>query len=143
MATSATLQNKVFLDTSYIIALSTPKDNHHHIALDLRTMIVDANPSLITSQGVLLEIGNSLSKIQHRKIAAVILSALSNDPRIEIVDLTIDLYEAALLLYATRPDKEWGLTDCLSFTIMEQRGIHQALTADEHITQAGYQALMR
>ncbi|MEO7718280.1 MAG: PIN domain-containing protein [Capsulimonas sp.] len=143
MATNTKLQNEVFLDTSYIIALSTPKDNHHLQAANLSKTIASTRPKLITSRGVLLEIGNSLSKVQYRKIGVAILNALTNDPGLEIIDVTSTLYRDALALYSSRPDKEWGLTDCLSFTIMEQRGIQQALTADEHFIQAGYQALIR
>jgi len=35
------------------------------------------------------------------------------------------------------------MTDCVSFRIMDQFSIQQALTTDEHFIQAGYQAVMR
>lgn len=69
--------------------------------------------------------------------------ALENDPLVEIVSLTDDLYRQALRLYGERADKEWGLTDCISFVVMHERGINAALTADKHFQQAGYQALLR
>ena len=43
--------------------------------------------------------------------------------------------------YQDRPDKEWGLTDCVSFVLMEREAITEALTADEHFRQAGFEAL--
>jgi predicted nucleic acid-binding protein len=46
-------------------------------------------------------------------------------------------------LYDARPDKEWSLTDCISFVVMRDRGIEQALTGDEHFEQAGFAALLR
>lgn len=39
--------------------------------------------------------------------------------------------------------KESGMTDCLSFVIMQDRGIIEALTTDEHFQQAGFRALWR
>jgi predicted nucleic acid-binding protein len=45
-------------------------------------------------------------------------------------------------LYGQRADKSWSLTDCISFAVMEARGIRQALTADHHFTQAGFVALL-
>jgi len=48
-----------------------------------------------------------------------------------------------LELYRQRPDKEWGLTDCLAFVVMRQRGLTEALTSDEHFEQAGFKALLR
>ncbi len=97
----------------------------------------------MTSRGILLEVGNSFSKAKYRSIGTGIPGALGSDPRIEIIELSAELYDEALHLYRTRPDKEWGLTDCLSFTIMYQRNIRQALTADGHFDQAGYEALLR
>jgi len=143
MVTTETLQNSIFLDASYIIALSTPKDNFHTVAVELSQVIASKRPRIVTSNGVLLEIGNSLSKLHYRLTGAAILKAISSDPRIEIIDLTATTYSKALNLYASRLDKEWGMTDCVSFIIMQQYGIQQVLTADEHFVQAGYQALMR
>jgi hypothetical protein len=143
MATRKILQNNLFLDASYIIALSTPKDNFHQVAVELSKSIGSLAPRIVTSHAILLEIGNSLSKMKYRSTAVGILNAIAHDPRVEIIDVTASLYSEALRLYTSRPDKEWGLTDCVSFIIMQQREIQQALTADEHFVQAGYQAVMR
>jgi predicted nucleic acid-binding protein len=40
-------------------------------------------------------------------------------------------------------DKEWSMTDCLSFLVMQQCGLTEALTSDEHFEQAGFKALLR
>jgi predicted nucleic acid-binding protein len=44
--------------------------------------------------------------------------------------------------YSQRLDKEWGLTDCVSFIVMQDRKITEALTTDEHFEQAGFRALL-
>jgi len=46
-------------------------------------------------------------------------------------------------LYASRPDKQWSLTDCISFEIMRERGVTEALTGDHHFEQAGFMALLK
>lgn len=48
-----------------------------------------------------------------------------------------------LRLYRGRSDKEWSLTDCVSFNIMRERGLTSALTYDHHFEQAGFEALLR
>jgi len=48
-----------------------------------------------------------------------------------------------LELYARRPDKSWSLTDCISFVVMTDRGLTEALTGDHHFEQAGFRALLR
>jgi predicted nucleic acid-binding protein len=46
-------------------------------------------------------------------------------------------------LYLNRPDKEWSLTDCISFVVMEREGLTDALTGDNHYEQAGFVALLK
>jgi predicted nucleic acid-binding protein len=53
------------------------------------------------------------------------------------------LLAQSLRLFSQRPDKEWGLTDCSSFVIMQQKGLYAALTADHHFEQAGFLPLLR
>ena len=90
-----------------------------------------------------LEIGNALAKQRHRGAAISLLSALEADPNIEVVPLSDLLYKQAFELYQQRPDKEWGMTDCVSFVLMQDRGLTDALTADDHFRQAGFRALLR
>ncbi len=61
---------------------------------------------------------------------------------VTIVLLSEDLYARAFRLYRERADKEWGLTDCVSFVVMQERKISEALTTDEHFQQAGFHALL-
>lgn len=71
-----------------------------------------------------------------------LLQSLEADPNVTIVPLSEDLYAQAFHLYRERPDKEWGLTDCISFIAMRARKITEALTTDEHFQQAGFIALL-
>jgi uncharacterized protein len=137
------MTNEVFLDTSYAIALSSVNDLFHPTALVLADRIFKGNARLLTTRAVLLEIGNTLSKQRYRAAAIRLLHALEIDPNVEILPLSEQLYMRAVQLYRERSDKDWGLTDCISFVVMRDRGIKEALTADEHFQQAGFLALMR
>lgn len=131
-----------FLDTSYAIALASRSDQNHGRALELADRIETGGVSLVTTRAVLLEIGNSLAKQRFRTAAVPILNALEHDPDIEIVSLSEELYARAAALYEQHDDKEWGLTDCVSFVVMRDRGLSEALTADGHFRQAGFRALL-
>jgi predicted nucleic acid-binding protein len=137
------LPHNVFLDTAFALALANPKDLLHERAIDLADQLEAARTQLVTTRAVLLEIGNSLAKVRYRVAAVQLLTSLETDPNVEIVPLTDDLYDRAFQLYEQRPDKEWGLTDCVSFVVMQDRGLRVALTADKHFQQAGYRALLR
>jgi uncharacterized protein len=132
-----------FLDTSFAIALSSVNDQNHLRAVRLTDQIEASKTNLLTTQAILLEIGNSLSKQRYRAGAVQLLESLENDPNIEVVLLTDHLYRLAFTLFKKREDKEWGLVDCISFIVMEDRGITDALTADIHFQQAGFRALLR
>lgn len=134
---------EVFLDTAYAIALSSPNDLFHHPAILLADQLEVAGTRLVTTHAVLLEIGNALSKQRYRSAGVRLLDALEADPNVEIIPLSEQLYTRAWQLYRERPDKEWGLTGCVSFIVMQDRGVTEALTADDHFQQAGFRALMR
>jgi predicted nucleic acid-binding protein len=133
----------VFLDTAYAIALAVRSDAHHERAVGLAKELMEAGTRLITTRAVVLEIGNSLARQRYRLAALQILRSLEGDPRIEIIPVSEDLYQRAFQLFRSRPDKEWGITDCLSFVVMHERSLTSALTADAHFQQAGFEALLR
>ena len=135
--------NEVFLDTSFAIALSSITDQNHERAVRLANQIETNKTRLVTTQAILLEIGNSLSKQKYRAAAIQLLESLETDPNVEVVLLTNSLYRLAFNLFKQREDKEWGLIDCISFIVMQDRGISDALTADTHFQQAGFRALLK
>jgi uncharacterized protein len=134
---------EVFLDTSFAIALSSQTDRNHLQAVELAGQLELHKTRLVITQAILLEIGNALYKQRYRIAAIQLLESLETDRNVEIVLLTKDLYRQAFNLFKQRQDKEWGLVDCISFIVMQERGITDALTADAHFQQAGFRALLR
>jgi predicted nucleic acid-binding protein len=133
---------KVFLDTSYAVALSSHTDENHNRAVALAEEFETSNTHFVTTRAILLEIGNALSKVRHRAAAVRLLTALENDPNVEVVPASDDLYRRAFDIYRDRSDKEWGLIDCMSFVVMSDQGLTDVLTADNHFRQAGFHALL-
>ncbi len=136
------MKAEVFLDAAYAIALSVPKDQYHVRAISLADELEASKTRMVTTRAVMLEIGNALSKLRYRQAALELLESLEADPDVEIIPLSEELYTQAFHLYCNRPDKEWGLTDCVSFVVMQDRQITEALTTDDHFQQAGFQALL-
>lgn len=137
------MMSEVFLDTAYAIALSVASDAHHERAVALAEQLEADATRMITTRAVLLEIGNALSKQRYRPAAVALLDALEQDSQVEIVALSDALYAQALELFRNRPDKDWGLIDCVSFVVMQERGLTEALTTDEHFAQAGFKPLLQ
>ncbi|PQV62522.1 putative nucleic acid-binding protein, contains PIN domain [Abditibacterium utsteinense] len=97
----------------------------------------------MTTRAVCSEIGNALSKLRYRAAAVALLESLKSDSTVEIVPLTEECYFKAFQLFQSRPDKEWGLIDCISFVVMTERGLSDALSADEHVRQMGFRPLLK
>ena len=97
---------------------------------------------MITTRAVVLEIGNALSKLRYRSAAVTLLNAIEQDRNVEIVPLSEELYKEGLQFFHQHQDKEWGLTDCVSFAVMRDRNVTDALTADSHFHQAGFRTLL-
>jgi predicted nucleic acid-binding protein len=133
---------EVFLDTSYAVALVAPKDPHHLQAVKLAADFERQGTRLVTTRAITLEIGNALSRVRYRALGVELLKFLETDPRVEIIPLSEDLYRKGLELFRRRADKEWGLVDCTSFVVMQERGLLESLTTDEHFEQAGFRALL-
>ena len=100
---------------------------------------------VVTSELVLVEVLNSFSaKGAHwRRNVAALVQRIVDDSAIELVRQTPQLFHAAFAVYCGRSDKNWSLTDCASFCIMEDRQIIEALTHDQHFEQRGFHALLR
>jgi len=132
--------NRVLIDTSFVVALVNEKDQHHNRAVELADLF-DGYP-LIISDAVLLEVGNALARNFKEQAVEVIEDFLTSE-EVEVVSLDAALFKEAFELYQTYKDKAWGMTDCISFIIMRDRGIIEALTNDKDFRQAGFNALMR
>ncbi len=61
----------------------------------------------------------------------------------EVIPVTKELWWDAWILFNQRTDKVWGLTDCISFVVMQDRGITSAFTADRYFEQAGFECLLK
>ena len=132
--------NRCFLDTSFLIALVASDDSLHDRALAWQPRLPRER---VTTEFVLVELADAFCSSGPRRAAVAIIAALRGDPHLIIHRASADLVDAGLALFASRPDKDWGLTDCISFVVMERDGLKHALTADRHVEQAGFEALLR
>ena len=130
---------EVFADTYYFLALLNPADMAHDAAAATAQRL-DAR--IVTTTWVLTELADALAGTASRKGCAAFIEELRHKPKFVVVSSSEPLFEAGLALYRSRSDKEWSLTDCVSFVVMGERRIGEALTGDHHFAQAGFTALL-
>jgi predicted nucleic acid-binding protein len=64
------------------------------------------------------EVGDAFSQPGARQKFIRLLALLREQPDVEIVSSTSDLFRRGTDFFAARADKEWSLTDCISFVAM-------------------------
>jgi uncharacterized protein len=132
----------VFADTSGWLAIVVKSDSLHEKAVKIHLRLLKSGYKPVIHEAILLEIGNSLSSVKARNIAVKLKENIENSSRIEVISLMPELIERRWKLYAERTDKDWGIVDCISFVVMNDFGITEALTADRHFKQAGFTKLL-
>jgi predicted nucleic acid-binding protein len=128
-----------FADTFYFLALLNRRDPYHE-----RAVTASRAPGLrlVTTDLVLIELSDALCKPPQRQEALQIWRVVESDPNIELIQLNAELLQLGRELFSERHDKEWPLTDCISFVVMHEHGLVEALTADRHFEQAGFRTLL-
>lgn len=133
-------QEAAFADTYYYLAIMNPRDNAHSLALAIGGQV---QGPIVTSAWILQEVADGLADPTTRSGFFRLLSALESDPQTSVIGPTESLWRRGIDLYRSRPDKGWSLTDCISFVVMKDRHITNALTADHHFEQAGFFAMLK
>ena len=128
-----------FADTFFYLALINKDDAAHKRAVDLARRL---KGTVVTSAWVLTEVADAFADPDHRESFIKLVESLRSDARTVIVPPQESHFDAGYRLYADRSDKDWSLTDCISFIIMKEQGITSALTGDHHFEQAGLAALL-
>jgi uncharacterized protein len=128
-----------FLDTSYILALEISNETSHPIVLENWRAIAKSKPFLVTTTYIFDEVVTFFNSRKLHPKAVEVGNRLLNSPDIDLIEIDQELFDRGWQYFQNHPDKSYSLTDCLSFTVMKQRGIYAALTLDHHFRQAGFQ----
>ena len=131
---------RTFADSFYLLALFNGRDAAHERAIAVSQQLQGI---LVTTDWVLVETLDALSDPLNRSGCTSFIEDLRKSSRVEIEPASRSAFDAGWELYRRRPDKDWSLTDCISFVVMQDKGISDALTGDHHFEQAGFRPLLR
>jgi predicted nucleic acid-binding protein len=135
----------MFADTSGLASAVDRGQLFHKQAGDLLMQARRSGRTIVTTNYVLAELASLLTSPLRipRRLQIQFLADLRGTGSIDITHVDADLDAAAWRLWASRPDKDWSLVDCSSFVVMQQRGLTEALTTDQHFEQAGFVRLLK
>lgn len=133
----------VFADAFYWISLVNPKDKWNNAVKTVSRGIGPA--SFFTTDEVLSEFLTFYSGFgpYMRNEAGVLVHKIRSNPEIRVLPQTRLSFDSGLLLYESRLDKEYSLTDCISMETMRHHGLHEVLTNDHHFEQEGFTILIK
>ncbi len=130
----------LFADSHFFFAVLNPNDAAHAKATEFAGQ---HRGPLVTTAWVLTEVADGLAATPRRQVFRRLLYDLEANKANLIVPANPETFEKGVELYDTRPDKHWSLTDCISFVVMSEEQISEALTGDRHFEQAGFTALLK
>lgn len=113
----------VFADTAFYLALINPRDQFHRSAVALNDAL---ESPMVTTAWVMLEFANALAESRGRERFAQVIQDLRSEADVTLIEPEQGLFDRGCQLYGARADKEWSLTDCISFCVMKEYGLAEA-----------------
>ena len=130
----------VLADAFYFVARLNRHDQHHERVVAFSR---EFRSRILTTDWVLIEVADALARSECRSRVRDFILHLRQAHGCEVIPASRELLDRAVELYHQHADKQWTLTDCVSFVVMRERGVIQALTEDHHFEQAGFTALFK
>jgi predicted nucleic acid-binding protein len=132
----------IFMDTSGFYALLVQRDDQHVRASGILTEARRMRQRFVTTDYVLDETATLLKARGNSHLLYAFFDTVfaSQACRIEWTDAERFGHARALLL--KQPDHDWSFTDCVSFVVMKQHRLREALTKDQHFAEASFVPLL-
>lgn len=135
------MKDVFFLDTSYILALEVKNEDAHERVIQNWKILSASNALLITTTYVFDEVVTFLNSRKLHSKAVEIGNQLLESSDLELIEVDRLLFGLGWQYFQKHQDKSYSFTDCVSFIVMQERGILTSLTLDNHFSQAGFQIL--
>jgi predicted nucleic acid-binding protein len=129
----------MLIDTSGFFALHSEKDQHHVAATQL---FEQARRRVTTSYVLAKYVALALIRGLPRPDVLAFSEEVLFDETLEVVWINRQQHLQAVELLRQRPDKTYSLCDAVSFLLMRERQINDALTTDKHFAQEGFVRLL-
>ncbi len=137
--------NDLFVDTSGWANIFVSSETYHAQAQQYFLNAWQSQRPLLTTSYIIAELVALLQsplRIPRNTIFQVVDSVRQSEC-IQVIHVSPDIDATSWQLCKARPDKAWSLVDCTSFVVMQQLGIQETLTTDQHFEQAGFLRLLK
>ena len=129
----------MFLDTSGLQCCLDRREHGHSEAVEFMQIAEwRLTHNLVLAELVALAGKRGLNRMHVLQFTRELQESVATD----VVFVNEEIHEMALNLLYERLDKEWSLCDAVSFILMREWRIQDALTTDHHFEQAGFRRLL-
>ncbi len=137
------MTRELFVDTSGFFALLVVKDPQHGIAERILRRAQGEKRRLITTDYVLDEITTLLKTRGAAELVEPLFERVFQSQACRVEWTSEARFGKVRAFFRKHSDQDWSFTDCLSFCVMKEFGLREALTTDSHFKQAGFVALLK
>jgi predicted nucleic acid-binding protein len=132
------VSREVFVDAGAWIALSDVRDQHHARASEFYRLLLKERWTLVTTNLVIAEAYVVIRRAGGFGPALRFLDSLHRSTRLLKIYSDADLERQAEDILRSYADHDLSLADAVSFAVMRQRGMTEALAFDRHFLAAGF-----
>jgi predicted nucleic acid-binding protein len=136
------MSQQVFVDASAWISIADNSEAHHKDSVKTYSDLLNSQITLVTTSLMVAEAHILLRRRLGQQAAVTFLKSVNESPRIEIVYANAHLEAEAKRILYQYDDQDFSFADAVSFALMQERGITQAFTLDQHFATAGFSLVL-
>ena len=137
------MAREIFADTSGFYALLVKRDEKHAQARAILQMAARERRAFVTTDHVLDETATLLKARGCGHLLSDFFDTVLASDACLVEWTDAERFHTAKDQFLKYLDQPWSFTDCVSFRIMKERRLQDALTKDAHFQQAGFVALLK
>jgi hypothetical protein len=136
------MTNRVFGDTSAILALVNKKDQYYAEATKkLKDILKRPDASLLITTHILAETITRIQRKVSKEKAVAVGNMLMENSRIEIMTPTNTIMQKAWEIYRKYSDQDFSFVDCISFAVMQELNIKKVFAFDKHFRTMKFETI--
>jgi predicted nucleic acid-binding protein len=136
------MKAEIFIDSSGFYALLAKRDSMHQKAIDILQQAAQEKISFITTDYIIDETATLLQARKLSHILSAFFDTVFESSACTIAWMDQDRFLQTKSFFLKHKDQSWSFTDCFSFILMKELNLKQALTKDNHFTEAGFAPLL-
>lgn len=137
------MAGEIFVDTSGFYSLLVQAEGMHEEAAEFMARAARERKRFITTDYVLDESVTLLRARGHGELLVPLFETMDASSAVRVEWTTPQRFHETRTFCLQHADKAWSFTDCLSFVVMRDLELREALTSDIHFEQAGFRRLLK